>query len=97
MIEQFIITAGDHITQPVGPFTSEQEAHLEYRRNQPKGLTYLAAPTIVRLLRPAHTHIRCHIRDCMGNNLSTFWTDNDQEVQLCGDHATVVLRAYSQS
>lgn len=50
---QFIITAGDHIDMPVGPFPSEEAAHLAYRRNQPRGgSVYLSAPTIVRLLRP---------------------------------------------
>jgi hypothetical protein len=51
--EQWIITGGEHNTSPVGPFTSEAEAHAEYKRNQPQGQEYLCAPTVVRLLRPA--------------------------------------------
>lgn len=57
MPEQFIIVAGDHILQPVGPFPSEEAAHAEYQRNQPRpsegSRPYLTPPTIVRLLRPA--------------------------------------------
>lgn len=51
--EQWIITGGEHNTSPVGPFTSEAEAHAEYKRNQPQGQEYLCPPTVVRLLRPA--------------------------------------------
>lgn len=52
--EQWIIVDGEHNTSPVGPFVSEAEAHAEYKRNQPSGQEYLRAPTVVRLLRPAH-------------------------------------------
>lgn len=52
----FIITAGDYVTRPVGPFTSEEAAHSYYQRNKPQGTVYLTEPTIVRLLRPAPGH-----------------------------------------
>lgn len=51
--EQWIILDGEHTGSPVGPFFSEAEAHVEYKRNQPQGQEYLRAPTVVRLLRPA--------------------------------------------
>lgn len=52
-MEQFIITDGEHVHMPVGPFPSEEAAHSYYRANQPKGQVYLRPPTIERLLRPA--------------------------------------------
>lgn len=54
MAEQFIITEGTNITQPVGPFSSHEAAEAEYLRNQPRDQIYLSPPTIVRLLKPAH-------------------------------------------
>lgn len=57
MDNQFIITAGDYITQPVGPFASEEEAHIYYGLNKPQGIRYLSAPTIQRLLTPHPTHL----------------------------------------
>lgn len=59
VFEQFIITGGDyHDGMPVGPFSSEEEAHAYYQSNQPhsKEHPYLRPPTIVRLLRPCPGH-----------------------------------------
>lgn len=59
--EQFVITAGDYVSHPVGPFASEAEAHAYYQSNRPRAsegdLPYITAPTIVRLLRPCPAHV----------------------------------------
>lgn len=55
--EAFIITQGDHIYSPVGPFPSEEAAHSYYRSNQPRGQVYLREPVVVRLLSPHPAHV----------------------------------------